>query len=98
MSDNSRKVYVCCKCGSTEVQHAMWVELNTDTVRDPFGTWCYVDEAVRRGHTSGNSWCNGCDKHTRIELQSASADEIECGCPHGVVAPLHCDDCDRGVV
>lgn len=56
--------YVCAVCGSDKVQHAMWVELNTDVIGEPFGTWCWGD----------NSYCTVCsesedgdgDGHTNI--------------------------------
>lgn len=56
--------YVCSVCGSAEVQHAMWVTLNTEQVRGEFGTWNYDD----------NTWCPDCcdagrDGHTKIILR-----------------------------
>lgn len=53
--------YKCAVCGSTEVQHAMWVDVNTEVVRENFGSWCYGD----------NSYCPRCagegrDPHPNI--------------------------------
>ena len=51
------RVYRCAECGSSKVQHAHWVELNTETVLEPFGSWC---------GSLGNSWCAECEAHGRI--------------------------------
>lgn len=49
----------CTDCGSTNVQAAMWVCPNDDDyVQDPFGTF---------GHEL-NSWCEGCEDHTRLRM------------------------------
>lgn len=56
----SMRVYRCRECGGANVQHAMWVCLNTDKTRDAFGSWCHGD----------NSWCDDCDDHTEIEEDS----------------------------
>ena len=47
---------VCAVCGSENVQHAMWVNVNTSEVLGEFGTWCDGD----------NSWCEDCDEHTEL--------------------------------
>lgn len=52
----SNYIYRCARCHGREVQHAMWVHLNTNEVLSPFGTWCWGD----------NSWCQDCDDHTDI--------------------------------
>jgi hypothetical protein len=49
--------FKCKRCGGTNVQHAMWVLLNTNEPKDDFGSWCNGD----------NSWCSDCDDHTEIE-------------------------------
>lgn len=46
----------CATCGSTDVQHAMWVRLNTDEVLEPFGSWCEGD----------TGWCERCHDHRQI--------------------------------
>ena len=43
----------CSVCGGTDVEHAMWVEVNGERVSEPFGTWNYGD----------NCWCNDCREH-----------------------------------
>jgi hypothetical protein len=43
----------CSVCGSTDVEHAMWVAVNTGEPTDLFGTWNYGD----------NCWCNDCGEH-----------------------------------
>ena len=49
--------YHCKECGGSNVQHAMWVCLNTNKTQDGFGSWCNGD----------NSWCADCGDHTEIE-------------------------------
>ena len=51
-----RKIFRCEECGGTNVQHAMWVELNTDKIVDVFGSWCEEDSA----------FCSDCEKATQI--------------------------------
>ena len=46
--------YVCSECGSDDIDHAMWVGVNTNEVGGVFGTWCEGD----------SNFCNGCDQHT----------------------------------
>ena len=53
---NKTTVTVCSVCGSENVQHAMWVSVNTGDVNDEFGTWCSGD----------NSWCEDCGEHTEL--------------------------------
>lgn len=55
-ADTKKTVTVCAVCGSQAVQHAMWVNVNTDEVNDEFGTWCNGD----------NSWCEDCSDHTEL--------------------------------
>lgn len=43
--------YVCGRCGGVNVEHAMWVNLNTDQVGDCYGSWCCGD----------NAYCADCD-------------------------------------
>lgn len=43
--------FICSKCDSDDVEHAMWVNPNTETVGDTFGTW-NEDDA---------SFCNNCE-------------------------------------
>jgi len=52
----TKPVYVCAVCGSENVQHAMWVAVNTGDVNDDFGSWCAGD----------NSWCDDCEEHTGL--------------------------------
>lgn len=49
-------VWVCAVCGGADVQHAMWVSLNTNAIHEAFGGWCYGD----------NNYCPNCDDHTEI--------------------------------
>lgn len=51
-----KTVYVCEACGSEDVEHAMWVNVNTKEVFEDFGSWCNGD----------NSYCNSCDEHTEL--------------------------------
>ncbi len=53
--------WVCARCGSHDVQHAMWVELNGERVREEFGSWC--------GNLA-NSWCPECDTNVKIVRES----------------------------
>lgn len=57
----TKRVYFCHECGSRDVQHAMWVELNTGKTHEDFGSWCNGD----------NSWCEVCQAHVHIELEEA---------------------------
>lgn len=50
-------MYRCKKCGSTRVMHALWVELNTCRIAEPFGTWNQDD----------NAWCPDCETRGTIE-------------------------------
>lgn len=54
--------YVCSLCGSDEVQHAFWVNPNTDEVFDEFGTWNHP----------GSAYCTGCDRGTDEGVQLIS--------------------------
>jgi hypothetical protein len=47
---------VCKECGGANVQHAMWVCLNTNEPQDDFGSWCNGD----------NSWCGDCEDHADL--------------------------------
>ena len=52
--------YVCEHCGSANVEHAHWVNPNTDRVSDIYGTWNYDD--VR--------FCNDCDEaYALVDLE-----------------------------
>lgn len=58
--------YRCAECGATTgLQHAHWVSLDDNTVLEPHGTWCYGD----------NSWCESCQKNTRLELVTGGVAE-----------------------
>lgn len=50
-------VYRCKKCKSKNVEHAMWVHINTDDVRGSFGDWNEHD----------TSMCNDCEARGCIE-------------------------------
>ncbi len=50
--------HYCRACGGTNVQHAVWVRLNTNEVLEAFGSWCYGD----------NSWCEDCETHVQIGM------------------------------
>ena len=58
-----KTIFRCVRCGSTDVSHASWVDLNTEAVGDLFGSWCYGD----------NSFCSACDG-TEIEDYSVYED------------------------
>ena len=47
---------VCGECGGQNVQHAMWVRVNTDEVVDSFGTWNF----------DGSAWCEDCETHVLL--------------------------------
>lgn len=51
--------YKCQKCGGVNVDHAHWVNLNTEEVGEVFGSWCHGD----------NNYCNDCEEHTQIEWE-----------------------------
>ncbi len=48
--------WICERCRGGNVQHAMWVRLNNNSVLDEYGTWCHGE----------NNWCDDCKDHTRI--------------------------------
>lgn len=50
-------MYKCKKCGSTKVQHALWVSLNSEEVGAVFGTW----------NSDDNSFCPDCEEWGCIE-------------------------------
>lgn len=55
--------FICSKCGSDNVEHAMWVNPNTNVVGDLFGSWNEEDSA----------FCNHCESHgtlTQATLRS----------------------------
>ncbi len=67
IKDDSQ-IWVCATCGSEDVQHAMWVRLNTNEIREEFGTWNEDD----------STWCDVCalgdgdgDGHTKVITKSA---------------------------
>lgn len=72
-------MYRCKECNGTNVDHAHWVNLNTEEVGEVFGSWCYGD----------NQYCNDCCEHTEIEWVDEPADDH----PFGVVKQE--DDHDR---
>ncbi len=51
--------YRCLQCGSPEVQHAHWVDMNTNEIGEPFGSWCWGD----------NSYCAKCEGPVKIVTQ-----------------------------
>ena len=51
-------IFSCEHCSGTNVQHAMWVDLNTKTIEEDYGTWC----------GDGNSWCCDCEAHRPITI------------------------------
>ena len=53
-----KEVYACEVCKGFNVQHSMWVRLNTNEVQDEAGTWNY----------DGNTWCEDCGEHHKIEI------------------------------
>lgn len=56
-SDVLRAVYVCRACGSSEVEHAFWANINGEqNVSDAFGTWNELDAV----------FCNGCGSHAGV--------------------------------
>ncbi len=55
----AQMIFSCEVCGGTNVQHAMWVDLNTDKIEDDYGSWC----------GDGNSWCCDCQEHTPITME-----------------------------
>lgn len=73
-------MYKCKKCGSAKVQHAMWVELNTERVHDTFGTWNHDD----------NSFCPNCEEHGTIEEVKTPCEL--CGGLGLIINPSHIDD------
>ena len=46
----------CTKCGSADVQHAVWMQSNTGEVVDDFGSFNEPD----------SSWCNACESHATL--------------------------------
>jgi hypothetical protein len=63
MTNGTEKtIMVCAVCGSENVQHAMWVSVNTGDVHDDFGSWCSGD----------NSWCEDCEEHTDLVEKPAA--------------------------
>ena len=55
-----RDKFVCSVCGSCDVEHAMWVDPNTDQPNDVFGAWNESDAV----------WCRACDEHHKIVTES----------------------------
>lgn len=49
-------VYRCGCCGSTNVQHVMWVRTNTHEVQDDYGDWRSLD----------TKWCEDCADHVAL--------------------------------
>ncbi len=54
-----KTIWVCSKCGSNEVQTAMWVNMNT---LEPDGNYG-ADEAI------DTNWCLSCEGHYEICTQ-----------------------------
>lgn len=50
----------CAECGSANVEHAHWVDLNTDEVVSLFGSWCEPD----------SSWCRELARRALAERAS----------------------------
>ena len=65
--------YVCSVCGSGDVQHAMWVRVNTDEVLDSFGGW---DSSLY-----DNSWCEACGEHHRLISKAEYEERRTLGTP-----------------
>jgi hypothetical protein len=64
---------VCAKCGSTDVEHAHWVNPNTGVATEPFGSWNQEDAR----------WCNDCHDHCElVDRSGTTADE-----PAAVASP-----------
>jgi hypothetical protein len=58
--------YRCATCGSENVEHAVWVSLNSAVHGPAFGEWCSPDEE--------NSWCKDCDNNARLLAPWEDAD------------------------
>lgn len=56
-------MYRCKYCGSANVQHAMWVNLNSNNILEPYGTW---NEAA---------FCADCQEHSCIEPEPEEPEE-----------------------
>jgi hypothetical protein len=52
-------MYVCSKCGGTNVQLAAWVNPNTEEVFDDYGSWNHQD----------TKWCGDCEEHVLLVLK-----------------------------
>lgn len=65
-SDLNKKpgAYVCAACGSDDVQHAHWVNPNTNEVGGVFGSWNETDAV----------FCNACEEHAGIVERDEIAD------------------------
>jgi hypothetical protein len=59
-----KRVFYCEECGCRDVEHAMWVDLNTGVAGEPFGSWCNGD----------NAFCPSCDTN-HIQIQEATEAE-----------------------
>lgn len=70
--------YVCSVCGGSNVEHAFWVDPNTDRVLDEFGTWNYDD----------NVFCHDCAENYDIvaprEFRDALPEEYRATYKDGV--------------
>lgn len=53
---NREEVCVCKQCGSREVEWAMWVDMQTNTPVDDFGSWGEYEP----------SWCRDCEEHNGL--------------------------------
>lgn len=49
------KYYVCFQCGSREVEHKCWVDVNSDKVLDAIDSYDIED-----------FWCRTCESHIKL--------------------------------
>lgn len=52
--------WVCQRCGSQAVEVVSWVEANSDSTTECYGSFGELD----------TTWCGECNDHTGIELRS----------------------------
>jgi hypothetical protein len=59
-------MYVCSKCGGTNVQLVAWVDPNTNEVFDDYGSWNSID----------TKFCADCDENVAlIEKEDESGED-----------------------
>lgn len=58
-------MFRCETCGGYNVEHAMFVSLNSERILEPYGSWCFGD----------NAWCADCEEHTRIREERRPVSE-----------------------